>query len=82
MKFQIKKKNHFKKTPFRTALRQKYAVFYRNLRINHENLQICDLLTGTPRKFADSRQRTDPKNIRLGSCGLLKKLACLVIWLI
>jgi hypothetical protein len=41
-----------------TFFRQSFAIFCPNLqifnlRIDHENLRICDLLTGTPKKFAD-----------------------------
>ncbi len=37
------------------------------------NLRICDLWTGPPRKFADLRLRTEPKNLRI--CRQ-KKFAC------
>ncbi len=48
-----------------TVFRQSCAVFWKNLRIcdlriNHENLQICYLRTGTPKKSADLRKVSLP----------------------
>jgi hypothetical protein len=48
-----------------TVLRQSCARSCRNLRINHENLRICDLRTGTPKKFAEFRKRNEPKNMAI-----------------
>ncbi len=36
---------------------------------NHKNLRICYLRTGTPKKFADLRQRNESKNLRFADLG-------------
>jgi hypothetical protein len=43
------------------------------LRINHKNLQLCDLRTGTPKKIADLRLRNEPKNLRICDLWTFKK---------
>ncbi len=45
-----------------------------DFRNNHTNLQICELWTGTPKKFAAIRLRNEPKYLRI--CELLKNLPC------
>jgi hypothetical protein len=55
------------------VLRQSCAVFCRHLRIcdlgiSRENLRICDLWTGTQKKFADLQERNEIKNLQI--CGL------------
>jgi hypothetical protein len=42
------------------------------LRIHYENLRICDLRTGTPKKFADLQSRNEPKNLRI--CRFFEKV--------
>jgi hypothetical protein len=70
------KKNCFTNTSLRTVLTQNRAVLFKNkliceLRINHENLRICDLQTGKPKKFADLRQLIEPENFYgFVICGL------------
>ncbi len=59
-----------KKTTFRTTLRQSCAVFCINvliydLWICHENLRICHLQPGTPKKFSDLRQWNEPKIVQI-----------------
>ncbi len=58
---QICSENLLKKTTFRTVLRQSWAISCRNLRINHENLRICDLRTGTPKKLRNSESAMSPR---------------------
>jgi hypothetical protein len=58
----------FKKTTFRTGLRQSSALPYHILLkladfFTHKNLRICYFRTGTPDKFADLRKRNEPKNL-------------------
>ena len=57
-------KKQFEKAVFSTVLSQSCAVFRRILRINQENLRICVLWTDTTNKFADLRQRNEPKDLR------------------
>ena len=57
-----------------TVLRQKCAVFCRNLLIKHEYFRFCYLrIAGTPKKPTDLRQRNKPKNSRICDLRTLKK---------
>ncbi len=78
LQFKFVHKKSLKKTTFRIVLRQRSAVFCKNLRICGLiiNLRICDLQTATPNKFADLQQRNKPKNLRICDLQTLKKFDC------
>jgi hypothetical protein len=62
------------------ALRQSCAIFCGHLRIcdlliNHKNLRMCDLRTGTPKRCADLRKRNEPKNLRICDMQISKSLS-------
>jgi hypothetical protein len=44
--------------------------------IGHNFLRICELRTGTPKKFEDLQSRKDPKNLLIGELRTWKQYFC------
>jgi hypothetical protein len=44
------------------------------------NLRICDLRTGTPKKFADLRLQNEPKNLRICNLRTNRKNLLAHLW--
>jgi hypothetical protein len=51
-----------------------YFIEICGVSINLNNLRICDLRTGMPKKFADIGKRNEPKDLRIFDFRTLKKV--------
>jgi hypothetical protein len=54
-------------------------IWIRNTAFFLANMRICDLQTGTSKKFADLRLRNEPKNLRI--CDLRFAHLCYIVTL-